>query len=76
VVSVREAGSADVYNLTVAECPEYFAQGILVHNCIDSGLRYAGMTRPEAAKDPHAPKPKVDRWVEMDRQARRKKTFI
>jgi hypothetical protein len=22
-----------VFNLTVAECPEYYAAGILVHNC-------------------------------------------
>ena len=27
-----------VYNLTVAETPEYFANGILVHNC--DSLRY------------------------------------
>ena len=29
---------AAVYNLTVAECPEYFANGVLVHNC--DALRY------------------------------------
>ncbi len=29
-----------VYDLTVAEQPEFFANGILVHNCIDA-LRYA-----------------------------------
>lgn len=25
--------TSEVYNLTVSECPEYFANGILVHNC-------------------------------------------
>ena len=28
-----------VYNLMVKECPEYFANGVLVHNCIDP-IRY------------------------------------
>jgi hypothetical protein len=42
-VPVRVVGKRDgvetqvVYNLTVAECPEYFANGVLVHNC----TRYA-----------------------------------
>lgn len=27
-----------VWNLTVADCPEYFASGVLVHNC--DALRY------------------------------------
>jgi hypothetical protein len=29
-----------VYNLTVPDCPEFFANGVLVHNCYDA-LRYA-----------------------------------
>lgn len=33
VLSVEPAGRAPVYNLTVADTPEYFANGILVHNC-------------------------------------------
>jgi hypothetical protein len=33
VVRVLPTGTAPVYNLTVAESPEYFANGILVHNC-------------------------------------------
>ena len=34
VVSVRELPErADVFNLQVEECPEFFANGILVHNC-------------------------------------------
>lgn len=32
-LSVREAGQGDVYNLTVEEDHEYFANGILVSNC-------------------------------------------
>lgn len=36
---VAEPEPADVYNLTVAGQPEYFANGLLVHNCADA-LRY------------------------------------
>lgn len=39
VLSVAEATVSPVYNLTVEGVPEYFANGILVHNCLDS-LRY------------------------------------
>ncbi len=34
----RVAGKHAVYNLSVAETPEYFAQGVLVHNCLADGL--------------------------------------
>ena len=30
---VSRAGVAAVYNLTVEDCPEFYANGILVHNC-------------------------------------------
>lgn len=41
VVRVSEnQGKRPVYNLTVAGTPEYFANGILVHNCLDAS-RYA-----------------------------------
>jgi hypothetical protein len=41
VLTVTEAGKADlVYDLTVQDQPEFFANGVLVHNCIDA-LRYA-----------------------------------
>lgn len=33
VRGVRTLGASRVYNLTVDETPEYFANGILVHNC-------------------------------------------
>lgn len=33
VVSVGRGKTASVYNLTVADCPEYFANSFLVHNC-------------------------------------------
>lgn len=40
VVAVRPLDeTASVYNLTVAGTPEYFAGGVLVHNCADA-LRY------------------------------------
>lgn len=41
VLIVQEAGKAsEVYDLTVDDCHEFFANGILVHNCIDA-TRYA-----------------------------------
>lgn len=33
MLRVSDHGRADVYNLTVAGAPEYFANGVLVHNC-------------------------------------------
>lgn len=39
------AGKADVYNLTVDEEHEYFANGFLVHNCYDA-VAYACLSRP------------------------------
>lgn len=33
VVRVSDAGTSDVYNLSVDQVPEYFANGVLVHNC-------------------------------------------
>lgn len=33
VVGLSDAGTADVYNITVDQENEYFANGILVHNC-------------------------------------------
>jgi len=34
VVKSSSGGVAAVYNLTIADPPEYFANGILVHNCV------------------------------------------
>lgn len=39
-----------VYDLEVEECHEYFASGILVHNCIDS-LRYAFLELAEPVRN-------------------------
>lgn len=44
VSSRRRSGRAEVFNLTVAEAHEYFANGVLVSNC--DALRYGVMTRP------------------------------
>lgn len=41
----EELEPADVYNLTVDEVHEYFANGFLVHNCIDA-IGYGCMSRP------------------------------
>jgi phage terminase large subunit-like protein len=43
VVAVRKAGRSAVYNLTVDGEHEFFANGVLVHNC--DALRYACMAR-------------------------------
>lgn len=54
VVSVSAIAERQaVYNLTVEGQPEYYAAGVLVHNCMDA-VRYclhgelAGMARTEA----------------------------
>jgi hypothetical protein len=44
-----ESYKAQVYDLMVEDCHEYFANGVLVHNCIDS-LRYHEM---ESIGNPH-----------------------
>lgn len=45
VSRARIVGRASVYNLQVENCPEYFANGVLVHNC--DALRYLVMSRPQ-----------------------------
>jgi hypothetical protein len=44
VVAVESAGSADVYDLTVDDAHEFFANGVLVHNCM-AAKRYVYMFR-------------------------------
>lgn len=39
VVQLKAGGKSDVYNISVADTPEYFANGVLVHNC--DAIRYA-----------------------------------
>ena len=41
---IVESWKEQVYDLTVEDAHEYFANGILVHNCMDS-LRYAVYTK-------------------------------
>jgi hypothetical protein len=45
-VNVGNSQEKQVYDLMVEDCHEYFANGILVHNCIDP-IRYSlqSMTR-------------------------------
>ena len=38
VLAITDGEISDVYNLTVEDCHEYFANGILVHNCARNGL--------------------------------------
>lgn len=49
-----ESGEAPVYNLTVQDTPEYFANGVLVHNCV------WGITDVMLSQD--------DRWDEIGAQ--------
>lgn len=51
VLAVEPAQRAPVYDLTIDGEPEFFANGLLVHNCI----RYAMMSRPKASKLPGPP---------------------
>lgn len=50
VESVTPAGKQRVYNLTVDGPENYYANGVLVHNC-----RYACMSRPYTAPTPRPP---------------------
>ena len=43
-IEISEGEERLVYDLQVADCHEYFAEGVLVHNCLDA-LRYATWTR-------------------------------
>ena len=43
VVSVEPVGLAEVFNLTVEDVPEFFANGILVHNCDAARYSYADL---------------------------------
>lgn len=54
VASVTPAGFAKVYNLSVDDREEYFANGILTHNC-----RYACMSRPFVRQAEPAPNNKI-----------------
>jgi hypothetical protein len=38
-IAVETQDQEQVYDLMIDDCHEYFANGILVHNCIDS-IRY------------------------------------
>ncbi len=52
VLEVSAAGMAKVYNLTVEGQPEYFANGVLVHNCgYGLGHHHAGQSVKPAAPD-------------------------
>lgn len=59
----NEKKKHDVYNLTVDEVHEYFANGILVHNCADS-FCYSVMSRPWAPTKAKTSSSRVDGWVE------------
>lgn len=56
-----EKKRADVYNLTVDEEHEYFANGFLVHNCMDSAI-YACLSRPWAPVKKNTVQLPPDRW--------------
>lgn len=69
VIRVTPTGSTEeVYNLAVAECPEYFANGVLVHNC-DAAL-YAWRAHKAFLAQP-APNAKTPEEIERERDEQR-----
>jgi hypothetical protein len=46
VADIYQAGTGMVYNLMIKDTPEYYANGILVHNC-----RYGIMSRPRLSTE-------------------------
>lgn len=63
IVGVSPAGLAPVYNISVEHAPEYFANGILVHNCADRD-RYFVQSRPLFSKSkPKAPEEVPNSWA-------------
>lgn len=62
VVSVVASGSQKVYNLTVEDAHEYFANGVLVHNCDAMNLAYLEGYDPGTAKFIGSAIPPRDPW--------------
>jgi hypothetical protein len=46
VLAREGAGSGKVYNLHVEDCHEFFANGILVHNCYAANTWFSGSEKP------------------------------
>ena len=61
------AGKADVYNLTVDEEHEYFANGFLVHNCADAVI-YACLSRPFTPMKAKKRTDRYDRWKKPEKE--------
>lgn len=55
IVPWMELGRAVVYNLTIEDCPEFFANGLLVHNC-DSARYLVAHVDKIAYNKPRLPK--------------------
>lgn len=71
----EEQELADVYNLTVDEVHEYFANGFLVHNCVDD-VGYACMSRPWKPTAPQK-QGKRDGWkFDYDNESSGKTSFM
>ena len=47
---MRQSGRAAVYDLTVADVHEFFANGVLVHNCYEDTGRFFE-ARPHASRE-------------------------
>ena len=56
-VEPRWVGKSDVYNLSVAELPEFFANGVLVHNCKDEERYFLLTMYPSTPTYTRPPKP-------------------
>lgn len=68
-MSVSETGlSEPVFNLAVAGVPEYFANGVLVHNC-DAAIYARRKALHRWARDPDPEKPRKGSAAALDLQA-------
>ena len=67
VCSTTEKRKADVYNLTVDEEHEYFANGFLVHNCCDAVI-YSCLSRPFSPMRAKMKRDSYDAWKGEDKK--------
>lgn len=74
VVAIEEAGTADVYNMEVAETHDFAVNnGVIVHNCYDE-QRYIFMENPIAARV--NVKQKIDYNDPLDQRVKTKPKYI
>lgn len=78
VKRLRESGTLPVFNLQVADQPEFFANGVLVHNCnllqffyVDHSIQARELTPQERAEEallPHQRQDSIDSETDPERR--------